>query len=103
MGFLRANSAPGQCEPCWPPVLALPFVPAEPEQLPKRPPGNLAKGGPQLLHPPKKAQGQGQPTKRLWQLQELDPFLPVLEKVLLYSHLVLSLFFFTVISVKWSS
>ncbi|KAM4761539.1 5-hydroxytryptamine receptor 3A-like [Cyanocitta cristata] len=75
----------------------------DPHKLPKRPPGNLAKGSPQLLHPPRKAQGQGQPTKHLWQLQELDPFLPVLEKVLLYSHLFLSLFFFTVISVKWSS
>ncbi|XP_030915782.1 5-hydroxytryptamine receptor 3A-like [Geospiza fortis] len=75
----------------------------DPHELPKAPPDNLAKGGPQLLHPPKKAQGQGQPTKHLWQLQELDQFLPVLEKVLLFSHLFLSLFFFTVIFVKWSS
>ncbi|XP_057895078.1 5-hydroxytryptamine receptor 3A-like [Melospiza georgiana] len=73
----------------------------DPHQLPKAPPDNLAKGGPQLLHPPKMAQGQ--PTKRLWQLQELDQFLPVLEKVLLFSHLFLSLFFFAVIFVKWSS
>uniref|UniRef100_A0A8D2N7Z1 5-hydroxytryptamine (Serotonin) receptor 3A, ionotropic n=1 Tax=Zonotrichia albicollis TaxID=44394 RepID=A0A8D2N7Z1_ZONAL len=73
----------------------------DPHQLPKAPPGNLAKGGPRLLHPPRKAQGQ--PTKRLWQLQELDQFLPVLEKVLLFSHLFLSLFFFAVIFVKWSS
>ncbi|KAF2982091.1 hypothetical protein EK904_000263 [Melospiza melodia maxima] len=73
----------------------------DPHQLPKAPPDNLAKGGPQLLHPPKMAQGQ--PTKRLWQLQELDQFLPVLEKVLLFSHLFLSLFFFVVIFVKWSS
>lgn len=94
MGFLRANSAP---------VLTLPFAPTDPHKLPKRPPGNPAKGGPQLLQPPKEAQGQGQPTKHLWQRQELDHFLPVLEKVLLYSHLFLSLFFFTVISVKWSS
>ncbi|XP_054134550.1 5-hydroxytryptamine receptor 3A-like [Melozone crissalis] len=73
----------------------------DPHELPKAPPDNLAKGGPQLLHPPRKAQGQ--PTKRLWQLQELDQFLPVLEKVLLFSHLFLSLFFFAVIFIKWSS
>ncbi|XP_066056866.1 5-hydroxytryptamine receptor 3A-like [Chamaea fasciata] len=75
----------------------------DPQDLPKSSPGNPAKGGPPLLHPPKAAQGQGQPNKHLWQLQELGQFLPVLEKVLLYSHLLLSLFFFTVISVKWSS
>ncbi|XP_064251850.1 5-hydroxytryptamine receptor 3A-like isoform X3 [Passer domesticus] len=75
----------------------------DPQELPKRPPGKLAKEGPQLLHPPRKAPGQGQPAKHLWQLRELEPFLPVLEKVLLFSHLFLSLFFFTVISVKWSS
>ncbi|XP_057240335.1 5-hydroxytryptamine receptor 3A-like [Malurus melanocephalus] len=75
----------------------------DPHELPKRAPGSLAKRGPPLLHPPRKAQGPGQPNKHLWQLQGLDPFLSVLEKVLLYSHLFLSLFFYILISVKWSS
>nr|XP_041575873.1 5-hydroxytryptamine receptor 3A-like [Taeniopygia guttata] len=75
----------------------------DPQELPKGPTGTLAQAGPQLLPPPKKAQGQGQPTRHLWRLQELDPFLPVLEKVLLFGHLFLSLFFFTVVSIKWSS
>ncbi|XP_032858253.1 5-hydroxytryptamine receptor 3A-like [Tyto alba] len=63
----------------------------------------LAKEGSQLLNLPKKAQEKGQPAKPHWQPQELDPFLPVLEKVLLYSHFFLSVFFFALISIKWSS
>lgn len=63
---------------------------------------HLAKEGTQLLHRPKKDRGKGQPAKPHWQLQQ-DPFLPVLEKVLLYSHFLLSLVFFVIISVKWNS
>ncbi|XP_027751428.1 5-hydroxytryptamine receptor 3A-like [Empidonax traillii] len=77
-------------------------------ELAKTPLGNqpmthLAKEGLQQLNPPKKAQGEGQPAKGHWQPLEHDSFMPVLEKVLLYSHFFLSLFFFTLISVKWSS
>lgn len=64
---------------------------------------HLAKGGTQLLNLPKKAQEKGQPAKPRWQLQEQDLFLPVLEKVLLYSHFFLSLAFFAIVSIKWSS
>ncbi|XP_010577770.1 PREDICTED: 5-hydroxytryptamine receptor 3A-like [Haliaeetus leucocephalus] len=64
---------------------------------------HLAKGGAQLLNLPKKAQENRQPAKPHWKPQEQDPFLLVLEKVLLYSHFFLSLFFFATISVKWSS
>ncbi|XP_009083214.1 PREDICTED: 5-hydroxytryptamine receptor 3A-like [Acanthisitta chloris] len=71
--------------------------------LSNQPVAHLAKEGSHLLNPPKKSQGQGQTAKHHWQPQEQDPFLPVLEKVLLYSHFFLSLFFFTIISVKWSS
>ncbi|KAM6344546.1 5-hydroxytryptamine receptor 3A-like [Alca torda] len=62
---------------------------------------HLAKEGTQLLNLPRKGQGKGQPAKPRWQPQ--DPFLPVLEKVLLYSHFFLSLVFFAIISIKWSS
>lgn len=54
-------------------------------------------------HLAKKSQEKGQQAKPHWKPQEQDPVLPVLEKVLLYSHLFLSLFFFAVISIKWSS
>ncbi|KAM8992154.1 5-hydroxytryptamine receptor 3A-like [Ara ararauna] len=64
---------------------------------------HLAKDGAQQPNLPKKAQEKGQPAKRPWQPQEQDPFLPVLEKVLLYSHFFLSLVFFAIISLKWSS
>lgn len=64
---------------------------------------HLAKGATQLLNLPKKAQENRQPAKPHWQPQEQDPFLLVLEKVLLYSHFFLSLVFFAIISVKWSS
>ncbi|XP_009575985.1 PREDICTED: 5-hydroxytryptamine receptor 3A-like [Fulmarus glacialis] len=64
---------------------------------------HLAKEDPQLLTLPKMAQEKGQPAKPHWQLQEQDLFLPVLEKVLFYSHFFLSLVFFTIISIKWSS
>ncbi|XP_059684369.1 5-hydroxytryptamine receptor 3A [Gavia stellata] len=64
---------------------------------------HLAKEGAQLLNLPKKTQEKGQPAKPHWKLQEQDPFLPVLEKVLLYSHFFLSLVFFAIVSIKWSS
>ncbi|XP_009636065.1 5-hydroxytryptamine receptor 3A [Egretta garzetta] len=63
----------------------------------------LAKPGAHLLTPPRAAQEGGQPAKTQWQPQRQDLFLPVLEKLLLYSHFFLSLFFFAVISIKWSS
>ncbi|XP_063208550.1 5-hydroxytryptamine receptor 3A-like [Chroicocephalus ridibundus] len=62
---------------------------------------HLAKEGTQLLNLPRKGQEKRQPANLRWQPQ--DPFLPVLEKVLLYSHFFLSLFFFAIISIKWSS
>ncbi|XP_009704381.1 PREDICTED: 5-hydroxytryptamine receptor 3A-like, partial [Cariama cristata] len=64
---------------------------------------HLAKEGAQQLNHPKKAQKKGQPAKPHWQPQEKDPFLPVLEKMLLYSHFFLSVFFFAIISIKWST
>ncbi|XP_027547631.1 5-hydroxytryptamine receptor 3A-like [Neopelma chrysocephalum] len=71
--------------------------------LRNQPVTHLAKEDLQHLNPPKKAQGGGQPAKGHWRPQEQNSFMPVLEKVLLYSHFVLSLFFFTLIFVKWSS
>ncbi|XP_027605330.1 5-hydroxytryptamine receptor 3A-like [Pipra filicauda] len=71
--------------------------------LRNQPVTHLAKEGLQHLSPPKKAQGGGQPAKGHWRPQEQNSFMPVLEKVLLYSHFFLSLVFFTLISVKWSS
>ncbi|XP_033923661.1 5-hydroxytryptamine receptor 3A-like [Melopsittacus undulatus] len=62
-----------------------------------------AKDGAQQPNLPKKAQDKEQPAKCHRQPQEQDLFLPVLEKVLLYSHFFLSLVFFAIISVKWSS
>ncbi|XP_040386875.1 5-hydroxytryptamine receptor 3A-like [Cygnus olor] len=56
-----------------------------------------------MKHLAKKTQEKGQQAKPRWKPQEQDPVLPVLEKVLLYSHLFLSFFFFAVISIKWSS
>lgn len=63
---------------------------------------HLTKAGARL-NLPRKAQEKGLPAKPSWQAQEQDPFLPVLEKVLLYSHFLLSLFFFATIFIKWSS
>ncbi|KAM6297498.1 5-hydroxytryptamine receptor 3A-like [Aegotheles albertisi] len=62
----------------------------------------LAEHGAQLLNLPKKSLEKGQPAQPHRHPQH-DPFLPVLEKVLLYGHFLLSLFFFAVISIKWSS
>ncbi|XP_019477358.1 5-hydroxytryptamine receptor 3A-like isoform X2 [Meleagris gallopavo] len=56
-----------------------------------------------MKHPTKKTQEKVQQTKPCWKTPEQDPVLIVLEKVLLYSHFFLSLFFFAVISIKWSS
>ncbi|XP_009953016.1 PREDICTED: 5-hydroxytryptamine receptor 3A-like [Leptosomus discolor] len=64
---------------------------------------HLAKEGAQLRNLPAKAQEKGQPAKPCGQPQEHDAFLPVLEKVLLYSHFFLSLGFFAIIFIKWSS
>ncbi|XP_032304175.1 5-hydroxytryptamine receptor 3A-like isoform X1 [Coturnix japonica] len=58
---------------------------------------------PGTKHPTEKSQEKLQQTRPCWETPEQDPVLVVLEKVLLYSHFFLSLFFFAVISVKWSS
>ncbi|XP_026716749.1 5-hydroxytryptamine receptor 3A-like [Athene cunicularia] len=64
---------------------------------------HLAKEGAQLLNLPKKAQAKGHMAKPHSQAQKRDLFLLLLEKVLLYSHFFLSLFFFAIIFIKWSS
>ncbi|XP_069728545.1 5-hydroxytryptamine receptor 3A-like [Phaenicophaeus curvirostris] len=65
--------------------------------------GHVAKAGTQPLRLPSTSPEKEQAAEPRWEPQGQDPFLPVLEKVLLYSHLLLSLFFFTIISIKWSS
>ncbi|PKU30173.1 5-hydroxytryptamine receptor 3a-like [Limosa lapponica baueri] len=71
------------------------FQPAVTNQSNKQTPGQ----GGQPASEPAKEPGE----RATSQPQEQDPFLPVLEKVLLYSHFFLSVFFFTIISIKWSS
>ncbi|XP_065504171.1 5-hydroxytryptamine receptor 3A-like [Caloenas nicobarica] len=69
----------------------------------KLPTERPAKEGTQRLNLPKKDQEKGRPGNPQRHLPEQDSFLLVLEKVLLYTHFFLSLVFFAIISIKWSS
>ncbi|XP_025946281.1 5-hydroxytryptamine receptor 3A-like [Apteryx rowi] len=56
----------------------------------------------ELLNLPK-TQEKGQQTRHCCAPKKQNPVLPVLQKVILYGHFILSLLFFIIVFIKWSS